>query len=201
MGNLTDQALLAGIAKSDKHWRVRKAAVRNLTDQSAIVDVAKADSEGSVRQTAVGRLTNQAVLADIVKMDPDASVREAAIRNPNLTDQAVLVDVARDDSLLVRVSVAKRLDPVEHEDLISRIEREEERAKKREEAEERYRLEKIESLREEIESLRNAHCGECDDEGYIPDYVNGTCSFRCSSCSTREEEISELKSRLWSLER
>lgn len=94
VGKLTDQATLADVAKIDSNVDVRNAAVAKLTDQAALIQVAKTDSGADVRRAAVEKLTSQAALADIALADTDAAVCKAAIRN--LTDQAALARVVTD---------------------------------------------------------------------------------------------------------
>lgn len=64
------------------------------------------------RQKAVEKLTDQAVLVDIVKNDDSMFVREAAVEK--ITDQAVLADVAKNakHSDMREAAFAKLSDPV-----------------------------------------------------------------------------------------
>ena len=50
---------------------VREEAVARLTDQVVLADIAKNDSDQGVRKKGVARLTDQAVLADFAKNDKD----------------------------------------------------------------------------------------------------------------------------------
>jgi len=50
------QAVFADIAKNNKDWEVREAAVRRLTSQALLADIARNDKEDSVRETAEKRL-------------------------------------------------------------------------------------------------------------------------------------------------
>jgi len=84
---------LAKIAKNDKNWKVRMAAVEKLTDQAILADIAKNDKDDDVRMTAIGKLTNQAIIADIAKNDEDDDIRIAAVEK--LTDQAIIADIAK----------------------------------------------------------------------------------------------------------
>ena len=90
---VADQNVLAKIAKTDKDSKVRETAIRKLTDQNLLADIAKTDSDSDVRCAAIENLTNQMVLAEIAKTDKDDSVRETAIEK--ITDQALLADVAK----------------------------------------------------------------------------------------------------------
>jgi hypothetical protein len=67
---------------------VRKTAFEKLTDQAVLADVAKNGKYYDVRKAAAeklmgtfGKLTDPAVLADIVKNDKDCNMRIAAIEN------------------------------------------------------------------------------------------------------------------------
>jgi hypothetical protein len=89
LDTLTDQAVLADIAKNDSEPRVRKAAVERLTDQAALADIAKTHSEPEVRKAALERLTGEAALADIAQTHSEPEVRKAA--HEKLTGQALRV--------------------------------------------------------------------------------------------------------------
>ena len=90
---VTNQDLLADIAKTDSDSDVRCVAVKNLTNQDALAEIAKTDKYYWVRKTAVEKITGQVVLAEIVKTDKNDSVRAAAFEK--LTDQNVLAEVAK----------------------------------------------------------------------------------------------------------
>jgi hypothetical protein len=78
--HLTDQALLAEIAKTDHDKGVRETAVRNLTDQGTLVEVARNDGDGEVRRAAVWKLTNEDLLLEIAQQAEDESLRRTAER-------------------------------------------------------------------------------------------------------------------------
>jgi len=99
---------LADIAKNDKEWSVRIAAVEKLTDQKLIGDIAKNDESYSVRSEAVKKLTDQKLLADIAINDEDSSAREEAVYR--LTDQSVLAKIALEDSFLGNIALKKLAD-------------------------------------------------------------------------------------------
>ncbi len=63
---LTDQGLLADVAKNAINAYVRRAAVERLTDQSVLAEVAKNDKNADVREAAVKRLTLPDVLTEIM---------------------------------------------------------------------------------------------------------------------------------------
>jgi hypothetical protein len=56
------------------------AAVEKLTDQPLLADIAKYDIDRIVREAAIKKLTNQSVLADIGKTDSNSDVRIVAAR-------------------------------------------------------------------------------------------------------------------------
>jgi len=112
---LTNQALLADIAKNDEDVHVREAAisklitpdqillaeaakkhlmasaaVEKLTDQALLAEVAKSYGNAS---DAVKKLTDQALLAEVAKNASNTHVGKAAVGK--LSDQAFLADVAR----------------------------------------------------------------------------------------------------------
>jgi hypothetical protein len=80
-------------ALKSENWERREKAVNKLTDQSVLADVAKNDRNGYVRLVAVKKLTDQSVLADVAKNDEDEYVRDVALGK--LTDQSVLADIAQ----------------------------------------------------------------------------------------------------------
>jgi len=103
------QATYAGVAR-DSDWvfsGTRAVAVAKLTDQSLIADIAKTDSSSVVRSAAVRMLTDQVVLADVAKRDEDRDVREATVET--LTDQALLAEVAKTAADVARAGAVKKL--------------------------------------------------------------------------------------------
>jgi hypothetical protein len=94
--SISNQMLLAKIAKKARTEQARSSAVENLTDQALLAEITKTDGEASVRARAVAKLTNQAVLAEVAKADKDGSVRRTAAER--LNDQEVLADVAMNAS-------------------------------------------------------------------------------------------------------
>ena len=105
---LTDQTLLADIAKNDTNWEIRLGAVENLTDQAILVEIAKNDIKTEVRVAAVEKLTDQTILAEIAKKDVKWPVRKAAVDKLNNLD--ILTDIAsHDEESFVRNSAMSRL--------------------------------------------------------------------------------------------
>jgi hypothetical protein len=76
---------------------VRRAAVKEISDQALLADIAKKDKNPNVREEVIKTLTDQAVLAQIAKNDKIFYARYAAVNNPNLVDQIVLAEVAKTD--------------------------------------------------------------------------------------------------------
>lgn len=105
VNELTDQILLADIAKNAIHIKASEYAAGKLTDQVLLADVAKNARHIIARVLAAQRLTNQTILAEIIKSrkgitesregeagkDIYHDVRAAAARN--LTDKALIADV------------------------------------------------------------------------------------------------------------
>ena len=96
---MTDEAKLVRAAKEARCWAARKAAVDKLTNQDVLADIAKNDSDSDVRKAAVENkyLIDQSVMADIAKNDRDNNVSMAAIER--ITDQEIkenlLLDLIR----------------------------------------------------------------------------------------------------------
>lgn len=102
---LTDQALLADVAKNAIHILGRKFAVQKLTDQAALIDLAKNSGCVEVRVLAVEKVKDQAVLAEIIKSragiiesqrgeaDTDEYVAVRAAAAHRLTDKTLIADV------------------------------------------------------------------------------------------------------------
>jgi hypothetical protein len=93
VGALTDQTVLAKVARTDPSRGVRARAVARLKDQAELAAaVALSDPDGVVRKAAVGLLTDQSVLARVAKSDKDPDVALAAVRS--ITDEGVRAEVA-----------------------------------------------------------------------------------------------------------
>ncbi len=73
----------------------------NAGDKGACIklaDIAKNDKADWMREYAVKKLANQALLAEIaLNHREEDSVRAEAVKNPNLTDQGVLTEIAKND--------------------------------------------------------------------------------------------------------
>jgi len=105
---LTDEVLLARIAKEARCWRARIAAVEKLTDQNVLADIAENANEYHLRKAAVEKLTELNVLADVAKNGTDSYDRKKAVKK--LTDQSVLAYVAKNNTNSnVRIVAAKKL--------------------------------------------------------------------------------------------
>ncbi len=68
----------ADVAKNDKKWEVRLAAVSRLTDPVVLADVVKNDKKWGVRRAAVNNLTDPVVLAEVVRNEGHRRVLDAA---------------------------------------------------------------------------------------------------------------------------
>lgn len=109
---LTDKAIAQTIyadVAENGHWQQRDEAVQLLTDQGLLAEVAKRSSTTKVRLQVADKLTDKAlaqrIFADIAKKDDSYSGAAEKI-----TDQILLADVAnRADSIKVRIQVAEKL--------------------------------------------------------------------------------------------
>ena len=80
---------------------MRHTAVKKLTNQNLLAEIAKTNSDPNVRHTAVKNLTNQNLLAEIAKTDEEYDVREAAVWNLDVSHplkQMKYVEVAKNEA-------------------------------------------------------------------------------------------------------
>jgi len=123
ISKLTDQKLLAEIAKTDKSPRVRKAAVARVKEQEMLFSIALDGQEIDVRIDAVERIESQRKLAQIIKIrknfqlmgacfshisdkeilqeiatNPDYNMSARRIAIENYADEAFLVDIDQPES-------------------------------------------------------------------------------------------------------
>ena len=107
--NLTNQLILAEIARNDTSADVRGVACQNLTNQLILAEIARNDKSADVRGVIVEKLlTDQAVLAEIARNEENSFIRKEAVRK--LTGQAVLAEIARNEKMLViREEAVKKL--------------------------------------------------------------------------------------------
>ena len=110
---LTNQNLLADIAKNDKNSFICLKAAEKLEDeqlaQSIFADIAKNAEDKYDCINAIQKLTEQNVLADIAINNKNPSVRETAVEK--LTDQVLLTDVAKTSKdSYVRLKATERLE-------------------------------------------------------------------------------------------
>jgi hypothetical protein len=63
---LTDQSVLADIAKNDKYLDVGEAAIEKLSDKIILADFANNDKDMKVLKVATEKLKDKTVLADLV---------------------------------------------------------------------------------------------------------------------------------------
>jgi hypothetical protein len=105
--DVTDQALLAEIARIAKEPDVRRRAVNEMARRLTL-EGTPWDGKPPDPQVTARKLAGQAAFARIAKTDSDPRVRQAAVYP--IRDQAVLAEVARTDvSPLVRVTAVQRL--------------------------------------------------------------------------------------------
>jgi hypothetical protein len=97
---LTDQAVLTEIAKTDQDADVRKAVVEKLTDQEALADVAESGKHRDARFGALEKVVNEAALAEIAKSSTNGDIRlAAAVKLSDATvAQVIYAQIARSDS-------------------------------------------------------------------------------------------------------
>jgi len=93
--NPADQAALALVARGDKDWTVRMAAVEALIGQAILAQIATSDEDSDIRKLAVSLLTDQAGLARVARSDKDWTVRSLAVGK--LTGRADLAQIALND--------------------------------------------------------------------------------------------------------
>ena len=106
---VTNQEVLASIAKTDDNLQVRRVAIDKLSDQRLLAEVAWDAKESGTREDAVRKLTDSAVLVRIVKSDKSVDVRLAAAKK--LSDHLVLAEIARTDgSPTIRRSVVQKIE-------------------------------------------------------------------------------------------
>jgi len=95
VGNLNSQSILSEIAKSETNSHVCRALIEKLTDQEALAYIAHNNCDKQVRIKAVDKLTDQKMLADVAKNSTEYRFREVSIEAvKKLTDQRILADVA-----------------------------------------------------------------------------------------------------------
>ena len=87
---LTNQTVLANIAKNDKNYYIRNAAASNLTNetlkQEVYTDISKNAESEYLRICSVNKMTNKAMLSYISENDKSHEVRFAAVRRKCLID-------------------------------------------------------------------------------------------------------------------
>lgn len=89
---LTDQRLLAKIARTDNYEDVRLTAVKKLEDATVLVEIARTDESKYIRREALSKIADQALLAEIAKIDKDDDVQQAAIEK--IDNQDLLAEIA-----------------------------------------------------------------------------------------------------------
>jgi hypothetical protein len=120
---LTDQQLLAGVARGVRYGRVPVKSFSKLADQLLLSDLALHAEDGAMRVFAVEKLTDQALLATIAQstIEKDLSgadgiiggspeyVRNLAVEK--LTDQQTLAEIAlrKTEHLYVRRTAIRRI--------------------------------------------------------------------------------------------
>lgn len=96
---LTDQELLAGVARTSQNGDIRHEAIHFLIDQDALTDIARHARAAIDRGRAAERLKNQQVLAAIARNDTSKWVRQRAAYT--LTDEAEIRKLAESNRELL----------------------------------------------------------------------------------------------------
>ena len=109
--SLSEQAILAEMAKNDANANNRRKAVKKLKDQPALGEVAKNDLKTDIRIMALKRLKDQSVIGEAAKTDLKTDVRIIALKK--LTDQAAIFEVAQNDKKtdIRKMALKKLTDP------------------------------------------------------------------------------------------
>ena len=109
---LTDQSILAQIARTDSSPRVRAVAAGKLTGQELLAKIAKTDPSWRVCFEAVQKVTGQTQLADIARTATDSDIRGRAVKR--LNDETLLAAIAKTDNIwAVRRAASARLADLE----------------------------------------------------------------------------------------
>jgi len=101
---------LVELAKNSPDMNEREKAIYKINDQNLLKEIydenLKQDknslNKGLMRNvfyTLVSKITDEKFLIDIVKSDIDSQIRYYAIKNPNLQDEQVLIEIAKDNSI------------------------------------------------------------------------------------------------------
>jgi hypothetical protein len=94
VATLADQRTLVRIAQTDRSERVREAVVQNLnlTDEAVLARIAKADGSANVYSAAVAKVSDQALLGDVASTGRSEVARIAAVKK--LIDEVLLTEIA-----------------------------------------------------------------------------------------------------------
>lgn len=112
---MTDAAALVQAALTDEDGSVAAAAARNpaITDAAQLEKIARKSRQRAARCAATERMTDPVALAGLAREADDGRVRETAVRNPNLTDQALFGAIAAEDGDSgVRTEAMRRIEDV-----------------------------------------------------------------------------------------
>jgi hypothetical protein len=120
---LTDQNILAQIAKNDSVWYVRKEAVSKLTDQNVLAQIALRDPDIRIRQSAFNKLTptsKKKIEAEICKklkrvdtIDRYISYLELYPNGQCITDNIKLILELRSDDEKIRIKAFNKLSKID----------------------------------------------------------------------------------------
>ena len=106
---IDDDYTLGNIAKTDKHWTVRCAAVEKITSQEVLLKVLQQEKKPVVITSAISVIKDEETLLYLFDLCPSI-VREVIVTK--LNDQIFLKAVINDtnEQMQVRINAMKRLD-------------------------------------------------------------------------------------------
>ncbi|MBR0471583.1 MAG: hypothetical protein IJI98_02665 [Methanosphaera sp.] len=127
---ITDEKILFETAKHDSSIRVRDIAkdrlkelypdsiyiidverVNEIDDDSELMDVINYALDSKVKLEAVKKINSQEVLINIIENFDDGDICEEAVKNPNLSDQEKIIDIAKNhDYNVVRIEAVKKVE-------------------------------------------------------------------------------------------
>jgi tetratricopeptide (TPR) repeat protein len=207
IGRLTDDAALAGIARTNKDWNLRLAAVKIMTDPALLAEIAQMDREERVRSTATEKLTDPLVLAEIARTDRHEEVRCSAWKMLGTAEREAVkpwissdaVSEIRDNALLIRIARnagafyvrQKAVEKIADQDVLAAIAGTDENSSVREAA-----VNKISDQSLLVEIVRKSYSNSIDCEAAIEKIddlvVLAEIARNHSNCSSRSAAVKKL---------
>lgn len=96
INKISDQLILKELANYDKNSYIREESVKMITDQNILIELIKDAEFTNTKETALSKIEDHNVLVDIAKNYKDIQIRRAAIWK--ITDQNVLISLAKNDT-------------------------------------------------------------------------------------------------------